>query len=80
MDQQDKQAIIWTKTTCPLCVKAKELLRAKNITYEERNIQESYWTREDLLADIPKATTVPQIFINDEYIGGHSDLVAKFSS
>ena len=38
------KAIIWTKTLCPYCVNAKNLLKMKGIDYEERNIQEGEWT------------------------------------
>jgi glutaredoxin 3 len=73
------RAIVWTKTTCPYCVKAKQLLQQYNIMFEERNIQET-WTKQDLLNVVPNARTVPQIFIDQKYIGGYTDLVDYFSS
>jgi glutaredoxin len=68
-----KKSIIWTKSQCPHCVSAKQLLDVKGIQYEERKIGEE-WTREQLLEAVPTARTVPIIFIDDEYVGGFTDL------
>jgi glutaredoxin 3 len=72
-------AIVWSKKTCPFCVKAKELLDQNNIPYEERTVGEG-WTREQLLTEVPNARTVPQIFIDNLYIGGYNELVEHLSS
>lgn len=66
--------IIWSKNNCPACNKAKLLLQSKNINYEERLIDGVVWTRESLLKQVPFAKSVPQIFFNDEYIGGYEEL------
>ena len=73
------KAVIWTKTVCPYCVNAKNLLKTKGIDYEERNIQEGTWTREQLLEAVPGARTVPQVFINDKLIGTYDQLKQYFS-
>lgn len=67
------QAIIWTKNQCPYCDQAKALLDLNNIEYEERRIGDGY-TKEDLLAAVPQARTVPQIFIDGKLIGGYTQL------
>jgi len=67
------KAIVWTKTTCPHCVGAKQLLTAKGYEIEERVIDNG-WTKEQLLEAVPTARTVPQIFIDEQYIGGFTDL------
>lgn len=72
------KAIIWTKTVCPYCVNAKNLLKMKGIEYEERNIQEGTWTREQLLEAVPGAKTVPQVFIDGELIGTYEHLKEHF--
>lgn len=74
------KAIIWTKTVCPYCVNAKNLLKIKGIDYEERNIQEGTWTREQLLEAVPGARTVPQVFIDGELIGTYDQLKEYFKS
>lgn len=70
------QAIIWSKPNCPYCVKAKALLTNNNISFEERVIGEE-WTKEQLLEHVPNARTVPQIYLNNEYVGGYDDLQKK---
>jgi len=73
------KAIIWTTEICPFCIRAKNLLRKKDIEYEERVIGED-WTKQDLLESVPNAHTVPQIFIDNIYIGGYTDLTEHLSS
>ena len=65
--------IVWTKPGCTFCDMAKLLLQQKGIEYEERNIG-SGWTTEQLLEAIPSARSVPQIILNNEYIGTYQHL------
>lgn len=67
------KAIVWSKYHCPYCDQAKALLKQKGIPFEERKIGDGY-TREELLEAVPNARTVPQIFINDQLIGGFTEL------
>jgi glutaredoxin len=67
------KALVWSKDNCPFCVQAKNLLKLKNIEFEERNINGD-WTREQLLEAVPTARTLPQIFLDDNYIGGFTEL------
>ena len=67
---------IYTTTVCPYCVRAKQLLQRKNIEYVEVNLNtEPTEVREELMART-KHRTVPQIFINDQFIGGFDQLHA----
>jgi len=68
------KAVVWSKDQCPYCVQAKQLLENKGIEYEERNIMHGTWTREQLLEAVPNARTLPQIFLEDEYVGGFTEL------
>jgi glutaredoxin 3 len=72
------KAIVWSKNQCPYCDQAKALLKLKGIDYEERNINDG-WDREDLLAAVPTARTVPQIFLGEEYVGGFTELKKKLT-
>ena len=72
------KAIVWSKNQCPYCDQAKSLLKMKGIDYEERNINNG-WDREDLLAAVPTARTVPQIFLGEEYVGGFTELKKKLT-
>jgi glutaredoxin 3 len=67
------QAIIWSKDHCPYCDQAKALMEQRGIAYQERRIGADY-TREQLLEAVPTARTVPQIFIDDQHIGGFVEL------
>ena len=67
------KAIVWSKENCPYCLQAKALLESRGIEFEERNVQKD-WTREQLLAAVPTARTLPQIFLGDNYIGGFTEL------
>ena len=71
-------AVIWSKDMCPYCERAKALLKQKGVQYEERKVGGGY-TREQLLESVPNAKTVPQIFLDDKYIGGYDDLVKYYS-
>lgn len=73
------KAIVWSKTNCPYCVMAVNLLKNKNYEIEERKIGVD-WTREQLLESVPMARTVPQIFLDGEYIGGYDNLVKHFEA
>ena len=72
------KAVVWSKPACPFCVKAKNLLKSKGIEYEEKNIAEGYKIQ-DLLKLVPNAKTMPQIWLDEEHVGGYSDLKAKLS-
>ena len=67
------KAIVWSKDQCPYCVQAKSLLESRGIEYEERNVSKD-WTKEQLLEAVPTARTLPQIFLEQEYVGGFTEL------
>lgn len=72
------KTIVWSKEHCPYCEMAKNLLKTRNIQFEERKIGEG-WTREQLLEAVPGARTVPQIFIDDKLIGTYDQLKEYFN-
>lgn len=66
---------VYTKSSCPYCVRAKHLLGKKGVAYEEISVE----GRDDLrgwLAEKTGQLTVPQIFAGDRSLGGYSDLAA----
>lgn len=73
------KAVIWSKYYCTFCDQAKALLQQKGIPFEEKKIGDGY-TKEELLEAVPTARTVPQIFLNDEYVGGFQELKAKLAA
>ena len=68
------KAIVWSNVGCHFCEMAKTLLEQKGIEYEERNIAKD-WDVQQLLEAVPNARTVPQIFVDDKYIGSYDNLV-----
>jgi glutaredoxin 3 len=70
------KAVVWSKPACPSCAKAKNLLKNKGIEYEEKNIAEGH-NIQDLLELVPNARTMPQIWLNEEHIGGYDQLKEK---
>ena len=67
------KATVWSKNACPFCVQAKALLESRGIEFEERNVSTD-WTKEQLLEAVPTARTLPQIFLDDNYIGSFTEL------
>jgi glutaredoxin 3 len=72
------KAIVWSKYHCPYCDQAKALLKQKGIPFEEKKIGDGY-TKEELLEAVPTARTVPQIFIDEQLIGGFTELKAHLN-
>ena len=72
------KAIVWSKDHCPYCDQAKALLTSRGIQFEEHKIGDGY-TKEDLLEAVPTARTVPQIFIDNELVGGFNELRTKLT-
>lgn len=67
------KATVWSKDHCPFCDQAKALLKQKGIEFEEKKIGHGF-TKEDLLEAVPAARTVPQIFLDEQLIGGFTEL------
>ena len=67
--------IVYSKSNCPFCVKAKHLLTTKNIEFKTVNIEEDLNSREWLIAQGHKA--VPQIYKDDQLFveGGYQGLI-----
>jgi glutaredoxin 3 len=74
-----QKAIIWSKSNCSYCEQAKQLLTMKGIVFEERKIGKE-WTKEQLLEAVPTARSVPQIFLDDQYVGGFTELRQKLNN
>ena len=64
---------IYGKPRCPFCDRAKALCEQKGLEYEYKMLDADY-SAEELFEKVPNAKTFPQIFVNDESIGGFTDL------
>ncbi len=65
---------IYTWQTCPFCVRAKVLLRWKGVNFTEYKIDGDDAAREQMAARADGKRSVPQIFVNQQHIGGCDDL------
>jgi glutaredoxin 3 len=66
---------VYTTMWCGYCARAKSLLEKKGAAYEENDVMEDAAKRAEM-RERSKRTTVPQIFINGQHIGGSDELAA----
>jgi len=67
---------IYTTAFCPYCYRAKKLLDAKGVSYNEIDIMMEPRRRREMVDRAGGRTSVPQIFIGDRHVGGSDDLHA----
>lgn len=67
---------IYTSLWCPYCERAKALLTRKGAAFTEHDAPSGSKKREEAIQRSGGRTTVPQIFINGQAIGGSDDLLA----
>ena len=67
---------IYTTEYCPYCVRAKALLRSKDVEFTEIDVTDDDELREKMTELAGGRRTVPEIFINDRIIGGYDELRA----
>lgn len=70
------EVVLYTRPGCGYCTMAKHLIGSKGVDYTEYNIWSKKEYKNEMLKRSGGSTTVPQIFINDEHIGGGDDLIA----
>jgi glutaredoxin 3 len=66
---------IYTTPWCGYCARAKALLESKGAAYDETDVMEDSVKRTEM-RERSRRTTVPQIFINGQHIGGSDELAA----
>jgi len=71
---------IYTKSTCGFCHAAKRLLLSKSVSFVETDILENPDKRPEMIDRAGGRSTVPQIFIGGEHVGGFDDLASADSS
>ncbi|MBV8508497.1 MAG: glutaredoxin 3 [Alphaproteobacteria bacterium] len=67
---------LYTTMFCPYCARARALLQRKGVPYTEIDIIEQPARLDEMIRRAGGRTSVPQIFINGEHIGGSDELVA----
>jgi glutaredoxin 3 len=66
---------VYTTQSCPYCIRAKRLLAARGIPFDEVDVGDDDALRTDLVERTGRQT-VPQIFIDERSIGGFEELAA----
>ena len=72
------KALVYTKPMCGYCISAKNLLKSKGIEYEERYLDNQRVIKE-FVEQHPTKRSMPQIWLDDEYVGGFRELQQKLS-
>lgn len=67
---------VYTTAWCPYCTAAKGLLRKKGVAFDEIDVEAVAGARREMVARASGRTSVPQIFVGDEHVGGSDDLHA----
>ena len=67
---------IYTRSDCPYCHMAKDLLERKGVAFEEIDVGRQRERRAEMIARAGGRTTVPQIFVANRHVGGCDDLYA----
>ena len=70
---------IYTRDACLYCARAKAILEAKGLEYEEIDVTGN-WTTEQEVIDRTSRRSVPQIFIDGLHVGGSDELAAITAS
>lgn len=76
MTQALPRVLIYSKDHCPYCVRAKNFFSQKGVKFEEVDLSGKF----DEMDSLKKRTghmTLPQIYVNDEFIGGYDDLMER---
>ena len=67
---------MYSKMWCPYCARARSLFERKGVEFTEIDLLEEPRRRDEMIRRAGGRTTVPQIFIDGEHIGGSDDLAA----
>ena len=64
---------VYSTPNCPFCVRAKALLKSKNLSFQEIDVSDDIDSLQKMIR-LSGLRTVPQIFINNQSIGGFDEL------
>ena len=71
-----KNVTIYTGPYCNYCDAAKRLLKRNNATYKEINVAEVDGAKDEMIKKANGKRTIPQIFFDDQHIGGYDEVRA----
>src|SRR5210317_2236265 len=72
--QDDNRSIVYGKSDCPYCARAKEELSLRGIPFDKIDLEEIGKTAAEVTGR--KVSTVPQIYVEGQYVGGYENLIA----
>lgn len=67
---------LYVSPMCAFCSRAKRLLDAKGVKWQEIDIAREHGALQQMLARSGGRRTVPQIFIGETHVGGYDELAA----
>jgi glutaredoxin 3 len=71
-----KTITIYTGPLCNYCEAAKRLLNRNNASYQEINIATVDGAMDEMISKANGKRTIPQIFFDDQHIGGYDEIRA----
>ena len=79
---KDNKIMIFSKSRCPFCTKVKELFKSLGVDFFalELDTLENGQEMQQAMAEKAGRSTVPQVFINEQHIGGCDDTMAAHKS
>ncbi|KLN59465.1 glutaredoxin [Kiloniella spongiae] len=74
------EVVVYSSMLCPYCVRAKKLLKSKGVAFNEIDVMMEPRRKPEMIEKAGGRTSVPQIFIDGEHIGGCDELMALESA
>ncbi len=74
------EVVVYSSMLCPYCIRAKKLLKSKGVAFNEIDVMMEPRRKPEMVEKAGGRTSVPQIFINGEHIGGCDELMALESA
>lgn len=71
--------VVYSKSACPQCDTAKMLLKSRNLSFEEIRLDDEAERQTFYERCGPSARQMPQVFINDQRVGGVTGLQAALA-
>ncbi|KKJ75247.1 glutaredoxin [Kiloniella litopenaei] len=74
------EVVVYSSMLCPYCIRAKKLLKSKGVAFNEIDVMMEPRRKPEMVEKAGGRTSVPQIFIDGEHIGGCDELMALESA
>ncbi len=75
-----KKIVIYSSSLCSYCIAAKKLLEQQNLSFEEKNIDFDKQLKNEMIKKSSGKKTVPQIFFDNNHIGGCDELFEIYNN